>query len=210
MKKGTPPTRTTAFVPFTKPCDRIRCLGEAVMIVRPCAASWKPSGVACSGRRPLRKSGSPTRASSMADDRLTAGWVRPSKAAPSETPPASSTAGELHQVALVQLHSKMLYKRPHNSSSIAPGRAIPSASRDGRPRRNGRPSATRPQGDELGTSSAQARNFSRRRRRRSVSPERWRAAVDGVRTRSSRSCDLRARNSRRAHRFSDRGRPCQR
>jgi hypothetical protein len=92
MKKGTPPSRTCPAVPFTCAVTASEALRDAARIMRPCAASWRPSAVAWSGRRPRRNSGSPTRASSIERDRLTAGWVSPRSAAPSDTPPESITA----------------------------------------------------------------------------------------------------------------------
>ena len=55
------------------------------------------------------KSGSPIRASSMESVRETAGWDRPSSAAPSVTPPVLHHGGKLDKVAFIYLHNDMIY-----------------------------------------------------------------------------------------------------
>src|SRR5205085_1493453 len=83
-----PPAETRPDWPIRKLSTSCDALRDAASIAWPWSASARPRGVGCSGRRPLRNSGSPSRFSSIDRVRDTAGWVRPIKAAPSVTPPA--------------------------------------------------------------------------------------------------------------------------
>ena len=92
MKKGTPASRTRPCVPERKLATVSDALREAARMARPCTASCRPMAVGCKGRRPGMNSGSPMRFSSSDSVRESAGCETLSKAAPSVTPPASTTA----------------------------------------------------------------------------------------------------------------------
>ena len=119
------------------------------MIVRPCAASWAPSW------RRLQRSAALDE-KRLADPRLQHG-ERPADGRLGQAEHRGTFRhaagiqhrGELHQMALVQLHSKMLYKRAHNSSSIGSGRAIPFEQGEGRPRAECTASMTAAQRDRV-------------------------------------------------------------
>ena len=71
-----------ARLPLRKLSTSCEAFRDAASIACPWSASARPSGVGWSGRRPLRKSGSPSRFSSIERVRDTAGWVSPIRAAP--------------------------------------------------------------------------------------------------------------------------------
>ena len=92
MKNCVPPMRTTPVRPLWKLSTSSDARREASSIAWPSSASERPSGVGCIGLRPLTNNGSPSRRSSMASVRETAGCAMPIMAAPSVTPPACTTA----------------------------------------------------------------------------------------------------------------------
>src|SRR4051812_16721854 len=92
MKNGTPAIRTDPCAPRRKLATVSAAFKEAARTARPCTASWRPIAVGCKGFRPATNSGSPMRFSSSDRVRERAGCEAPSRAAPSVTPPASTTA----------------------------------------------------------------------------------------------------------------------